>query len=222
MTSLIHAAADLLLGAVCPGCGLPRVGLCPGCRARLEAYPTGPTRPNPAPPGFPSAVAAAPYDELVQRLVVAYKEHDALWLSGPLGLALARSLRGLTDGVTDPLALVPMPSDPRAVRRRGLDITCALARRAARVHGGDIRVVSALRQRRRPKDQAGLTSAERWVNLHGALAARGIGRLKGRKVVVVDDVVTTGASLAEAVRALDADGISVLGAAVVAATRRHR
>jgi predicted amidophosphoribosyltransferase len=68
-------------------------------------------------------------------------------------------------------------------------------------------------------DQAGLTSAQRAAYLRGALRAVGA---PGLPVVVVDDVVTTGATLVEAARALGAQGHQVLGAAVVAATSRHR
>ena len=67
-------------------------------------------------------------------------------------------------------------------------------------------------------DQSGLTTGQRARNLSGAL--RGVG-VPGSPVVVVDDVMTTGATLVEAARALSAQGHLVVGAAVVAATRRR-
>jgi predicted amidophosphoribosyltransferase len=79
--------------------------------------------------------------------------------------------------------------------------------------------VRALGHQRRVADQAGLTAADRATNLSGALRVRQ--DLRGLRVVVVDDVITTGATLAEAARALRAAGAEVPAAAVIAATERH-
>jgi predicted amidophosphoribosyltransferase len=85
-------------------------------------------------------------------------------------------------------------------------------------------VVPALAVRRSVRDQAGLDRAARSANLAGSVRLRrsAVGRLRGRAVVLVDDVVTTGATLAEAARVLRASGLDVVGAAVVAATARER
>ena len=238
--SLLHAAADLLLGARCPGCDAPRVGICPECRARFVGQDARLTRPDPCPPGFGLCAAAGPYDALGRRLVLAVKEREALWLRRLLAERLAVALRLLlatapggppgTDSTADGVLLVPMPSHPRAVRARGLDLTRDLARMAARslrAEGRRIQVARLLQQRRRPRDQAGLTSAERWDNLAGALVVRTRDPVRWARtgylrVIVVDDIVTTGASLTEATRALTAAGIVVTGSAVVAATQRRR
>lgn len=79
--------------------------------------------------------------------------------------------------------------------------------------------VPALEHRRRVADQAGLTAADRAANLSGALQARY--DLRGLRLIVVDDVITTGATLAEAARALRAAGAEVTAAAVIAATARR-
>ena len=207
-----------------------------GCAAELAAHRPGLTTPDPCPPGFPITAASAPYDALLSSLVVAFKEQDALWLRGSLADRLTRSTSALGDRLAGRVAdheqvvqqakvvLVPMPSAPRAVRERGLDVTAALASSAAsRLRSSDrvVRVARLLRQRRRPADQAGLTAPQRWANLHGALVARSTSDWSGWRVVIVDDVVTTGASLAEANRALTAAGIEVAGAAVIAATQRR-
>ncbi|MES9535697.1 phosphoribosyltransferase family protein, partial [Actinomadura sp. NPDC000600] len=76
------------------------------------------------------------------------------------------------------------------------------------------------RQRGRVADQAGLSAKERAANLKGAVEVRA--DVAGRRLVLVDDVVTTGASLAEAARALRAAGGEVTAAAAIAATPRHR
>jgi predicted amidophosphoribosyltransferase len=121
--------------------------------------------------------------------------------------------------------LVPVPSRPGAVRVRGRDHVGELARAAARglaAVGVDAEVVPALRHVRATADQSGLDAAARAANLRGALGLRRqqSGGLSGRAVVVVDDLVTTGATLAEAARALRAGGVEPVAVAAVAATLR--
>ncbi|MFJ9154190.1 ComF family protein [Streptomyces sp. NPDC102270] len=106
-----------------------------------------------------------------------------------------------------PVLLVPVPSARRAVRARGHDPARRIAFAAAgelRRAGMPARVVAVLRQRRGVADQSGLNSRERLNNLTGALTVvPGGGRLLAEGLVVlVDDVMTTGASLAEAARAV--------------------
>ncbi|MFE1937552.1 ComF family protein [Streptomyces sp. NPDC059474] len=128
-----------------------------------------------------------------------------------------------------PLLLVPVPSARRAVGARGHDPARRIALAAAGVlrgGGRPARVPAVLRQRRRVSDQSGLDARQRRANVTGALGAvPGSGRLLGAgPVVLVDDLMTTGASLAEAARAVTAAGGLVIGAAVVAAplTRINR
>ncbi|MFI6015568.1 ComF family protein [Streptomyces sp. NPDC051243] len=108
-----------------------------------------------------------------------------------------------------PVLLVPVPSARGAVRARGHDPARRIALAAAgelRRAGTPARVLAVLRQRRAVADQSGLNSRQRLDNLAGALAvAPGGGRLlAGGPVVLVDDLMTTGASLAEAARAVRA------------------
>ncbi|MFE5143702.1 ComF family protein [Streptomyces fagopyri] len=106
------------------------------------------------------------------------------------------------------VVLVPVPSARRAVRARGHDPTRRIALAAAgelRRAGAPVRVLTVLRQRRAVADQAGLNSRQRLRNLAGALevAPEGVRLLAGAgRVVLVDDLMTTGASLAEAARAV--------------------
>ncbi|SEQ71432.1 Predicted amidophosphoribosyltransferases [Microlunatus flavus] len=230
------AAGDLLLGSRCHGCRRPAWTLCTACRAALDAVRPRPARPVPCPAGFPPTWTAGPYDALARALVSAHKERSALGLTRVLGASLALAVLGLLDGhgLLDEggarVLLVPVPSSRRAVRERGFDAGLALARAAARRLPA-ARAAPLLVPARRVADQSGLGAAEREANLAGAFRpGAGPGRRwafdevrsRGARVVVVDDVVTSGASLTEAVRALRAGGVPVLGAATVAATvRRH-
>ena len=221
------AAGDLLLGAVCPGCRQPGWGLCPACRADLTAR-----RPTLVPNGrgsAPMTMACCSYDALLGRLVTAHKESGALGLAPVLAARLAASVHALLRAASwsGPVVLVPVPSAAAAVRRRGYDATATLARSAARQLRPirQVRVRSLLAQRRGVRDQAGLRAAERQANLTGALRLRRgpvRGWSEGAVMVLVDDVVTTGSSLAEAARVLQAAGLAVLGAATVAAVQDPR
>ncbi|MFF8401002.1 ComF family protein [Streptomyces sp. NPDC015684] len=205
---------DLVLPAECAGCGAPRTVLCPGCRAALGAGRPRRVRPVPEPAGLPVVHAAAPYADRVRALLLAHKERGALTLAGALGAALAGVVReglGWSDTGAGsgggPVVLVPVPSARWAVRARGHDPVRRMALAAAgelRRTGTPARVAAVLRQRRAVADQAGLDARRRRVNLAGALEVTpGGGRLLGAgRVVLVDDLVTTGASLTEAARAL--------------------
>ncbi|MFH8464061.1 ComF family protein [Streptomyces sp. NPDC017991] len=209
---------DLVLPTECGGCGRPRTVLCPKCRAALTGDAPGRVRPDPEPPGLPVVHAAAPYEDQVRAALLAHKERGALTLAGPLGAALAGAVRaGLGPGGRDgavgsgvPVLLVPVPSARWAVRARGHDPVRRIAFAAAaglRSSGTSARVVAVLRQRRAVADQSGLDSRQRLDNLAGALevAPGGARLLAGAgRVVLVDDLMTTGASLAEAARALRA------------------
>jgi predicted amidophosphoribosyltransferase len=220
---LLTALLDLVVPQSCAGCAVAGLRLCGPCARTLAAaaaYPLGRTAPRPVPPGFPPAAAGASYDGVVRGALVAHKERGRLSLVGPLGRALAAAVAEL-----DPPAgvlLVPVPSSRAAVRARGHDHAARLARSAAReltAAGRPARAVALLRPGRAVADQAGLGSAGRAANLHGALVA--VRPLTGRAVVIVDDLVTTGATLADAARALRVAGASVHGAATVAATQRE-
>lgn len=171
--------------------------------------------------------AAGEYADALRALVLAHKEHRRLALAGPLGDVLAGAVGSLLRDLGVPpaqrVAVVPVPSSRTVVAARGHDPVLRMGRRAAstlRAHGVRARVVPLLRQTSRPRDQAGLTAAERQANLAGRFGARR-SRAADAVVVVVDDVMTTGATLREAQRALEEGGHVVLGAATVAATRRR-
>ena len=222
------AAADLLLGGRCTGCGRPGRVLCPDCRASLPvaariAWPT------PTPPGLAPPWAAGEYADPLRAMIVAHKEHAVHGLRRPLARLLGLAVAAAAGSTRWPVVLVPVPSRPGVARSRGHEPTGALvtaATRALRATGYDAATAPLLRSRGGVADQAGLDSAARAANLAGSLCcpSERLGRLAARgravRVVVCDDVLTTGATAREAQRALEAVGLRVDGIATVAATRR--
>jgi predicted amidophosphoribosyltransferase len=225
----IAALADLVLPRACAGCGVPGRALCDRC-ALLLARPR-PAAPRRFPWGFPPTTAAGAYAGPVRPAVLAFKERGRSELAVPLGAALALAVAALVTAVPGPVrpvALVPIPSSREALRSRGRDHVGELTARAVielRAAGVPASESRLLRRRGRARDSAGLSTAQRRANLAGTFE-RSAGRPAipaGALVVLVDDVVTTGATPTEATSVLGAvgswDGAPVL-AAVVAATPR--
>ncbi|HWJ08312.1 MAG TPA: ComF family protein [Nocardioides sp.] len=230
LQDLADGFGDLVLGAACVGCGRPGRALCRPCRAALPTA-AAPHWPTPTPPGLVPPWAVGDYDGVLRALVLAHKERRVLSLARPLGGLLAVSVaQALADAqVAGGVVLVPVPSRPRAVRERGHDPTRAMVRAAAAALREERDVVTARLLRVRPGlvDQAGLDAAARAANLAGSMAVPGdvvrrlARRLPRAHLVVCDDVLTTGATLREAQRALESSGLPVLAGATVAATRRR-
>jgi predicted amidophosphoribosyltransferase len=247
LSGSIARLIGLALPVDCPGCGRPDEALCPACRASLHADPAG-CRVVPSPLPVP-AFCAIDYGGPPARVVVAWKDRGRHDLVRPLGGALAVALGALLtrpDGARvgqawpvcsgSAVLVVPVPSSRQARRKRGEDTVHRLALRAVsalrRGHGLPgggrpgvrVRVLPALHLVRKVGDQAALSATARRGNVAGALAVRpeAVAAVRGRVCVVVDDVLTTGATLGEAVRALEAAGAQVAGVATVCVTRLRR
>ncbi|MEU8422851.1 ComF family protein [Micromonospora sp. NPDC048835] len=223
-----------MLPADCAGCRERRPGLrhgvCPTCVAALGDLRPRAVRPTPAPPGLPSCVALGPYAGPLREALLAYKEHGRHGLARPLGALLAEVVaEGV--GAPRPLALVPVPDTAAAARSRYGDHLDRLARHcASRLNRGGwvARVCRPLRALPRP-DSVTLDSAGRAAAAEAAFRPRSTGPLRGRStaappvVVLLDDIVTTGVTLAAASRVLTATGWAPRVAAVLAATeKRHQ
>jgi predicted amidophosphoribosyltransferase len=207
----------------CVGCGVAPHDLCPSCAAPLRS---GATRadPTPRPVGLPPAYAAAANDGAVRVAIVRLKESGRRGLRQPLGAALAAAVAvALITEASDvklPVVLIPVPSSPNAVRARDTRAVADLATTAAVTLcrlGLAVSCWEGLRAVQQRADQTSLSAAGRAANLAGTLAARippdGV-------LVLIDDIITTGASLAESARAIRAVGGQVTACAVVAATQR--
>ena len=232
---VVAAAIDLALPVRCAGCrgrDGPVCRLCAGDlrRARARPVPSQVHR-DPCAVGFPETWAAGRLDDTTRRLITAYKDEGRRDLAPVLGAllaaAVAASIRAArADGLPSRQVLVvPVPTRASARRQRGDAPMTELARTAARLLGpDDLRVAEVLVAGRRTRDQAHLSEHQRADNLVGAweVAARARPLLAHRLIVVVDDIVTSGATLVESVRALRAAAGPDLDlvAAVVSATPR--
>lgn len=210
--NLAADARDLFLPAACASCrSAPAAGggLCAACAAGLAALrPMLATPLHPAPP----VVAAGPYAGALAEALNEYKERARRELAPVLGALLGRALAVVAAEVPGAV-LVPIPPTRAARRARGFDHVAA-----ACAGLGELR--PCLRALPRP-DSVGLTPRQRALAAKRSLRASGrrAGALAaaGRPAVLVDDVVTTGATLAAAAAALRAAGIRVPAAIAIAA-----
>ena len=224
----LRSLLELAAPSGCGGCGVSGTRWCDACATTLSDTPPRRWRPTPCPPGMPPTWAGPAYDGVVRAAVVAWKEQDRVDLGRPLAAALLRSVEAALGGspahlaalgAGEPVAVLPAPSARRSTRARGRAPVLELAVDAV----GREAVVDLLHLTRTVRDQAGLGAAARAANLAGAVRLRPYaeGRIRHLPCVVVDDVVTTGATLAECARALRTAGAGPVVAATVAATARR-
>jgi len=156
---------------------------------------------------------------VLRATLIAWKEQGRFGLTSPLAHLLAAAIGELAP-IRAPIILVPVPTSRRSKRARGSDVVDELARAASKLLRRidiEAHVEQALTYTRSTIDQSGLDSAARASNLHGAFRLRRA-QLREGAVVVVDDILTTGSTVGEAVRVLTAAGRRPMGVAVVAAT----
>lgn len=223
VAAVLRSGWDLLLPGACVGCSALGDALCRRCAG--SAGPPRPHRPDPAPPDYPPTWVAGSYAGPLRAAVLAYKERGRTELRTALAERLALAVAGAVgDAGGEPVLLVPVPSSRASVRRRGTDHMGQLARRTAALlcgAGWPAQPHPLLRLVGNPRDSAGLGAEERALNLAGAFAADGREPLPdGAVLVVVDDVVTTGTTLAQAALALRSCGSPVRAAAVAGTQRR--
>lgn len=207
---------DLILPAECGGCGAPSSRWCEACATELAVRPDEPHVVNPRIDAGVPVFALGRYANARRQAILALKEHGRADLVAPLARALALGVhRLLSWGILDtPLTIVPAPTRRSAARRRGGDPVLRLARAAVAQHP-EIAVAQALRIKALTRDSVGLGTAARERNITGRVVL--CGRPPPADVMVVDDIVTTGATARESVRVLQAAGVRVVAVLALAA-----
>ncbi|MFC3451120.1 ComF family protein [Amycolatopsis speibonae] len=210
MTNLL----DLLIPARCASCGAPGAPCCATCQTAwgsLSEITRAPTA------GLVPVYALARYADDARRLILAYKERGRRDLAPSFGRAVAEALPQLPQQPGPP-CLVPVPSRRHASRVRGGPHVRRLAEECVKALAGKGKpatVAPLLRLTAGVRDAVGLTRAERAVNLDGRI--RLVPGARPESVVLLDDVITTGATAAACVRLLGISGIHVSAVVALAA-----
>ncbi len=220
---MLEGLLELLFPTRCAGCDLPGALLCDGCRGRLRTIEPATACPRCGAPGgaarcsecagasfaFAAARCAGTFEPPLSRLVVLHKDGGERRLGRVLAAVLAGTLE---EWLTWPDAVLGVPATPAALARRGFDHGSALASAVADLGGVPYTRVLACGARR---DQRGLGREARAANVGAALRIREGAVVPGR-ILLVDDVLTTGATLDAASRALLAAGAREVRVAAVA------
>ena len=172
-----------------------------------------------AAPPFAKAVAYGSYDGGLRELIHLLKYEQVRPAAGLLGRMLAEAISNLVMGV-DEISVVPVPLHRRKLRQRGFNQAELITRAALKQIGGERFALKPgnLQRRRETQSQIGLTRHQRRENMRGAFAAVKPDPVKGRDILIVDDVFTTGTRVSECARILRRSGASKVYVATVART----
>jgi predicted amidophosphoribosyltransferase len=208
---------DLILPLECGGCGAPSTRWCGACAAELALGPDAPRVVTPRVDAGVPVFALGRYAGARRQAIVAMKDRGRADLIAPLAQALAVGVhRLLTWGLLDvPLTIVPAPTRRASARRRGGDPVTRMAAAAVNGHAGIV-VVPALRIKALARDSAGLSTTERERNIAGRVVPTRQ-HLTASEVLLVDDIITTGATARESVRVLHTAGVRVVAVLTLAA-----
>lgn len=220
LVNVASAALDLAFPAACAGCGREGMPLCAGCRPALDARlelrggtPIGLPADIPVP--LLQVEWCAPFAGPIRGALHQLKYAGERRLARPLGEAVARRWSRVGEGAT---LIVPVPVHADRERQRGYDQAVLIAEVAASTLG--LPCLRALERVRATDAQFELGRDERSANVSGAFRVRpGVGTVADQWVLLVDDVVTTGATLAACAVALEDAGASAVSAIAVARER---
>ncbi|MGB9493477.1 MAG: ComF family protein [Azonexus sp.] len=214
--SCLLCAADSATNLLCPACAadLPRLpaALCPQCADETTlGERCGACLKDP--PAFVRTIALLRYEFPVDRLIQALKYGHQLALAAWFGNQLAERLVA-----TDYDLLLPLPLHPARLQTRGFNQSLEIARATSKALGIPLKTSCLTRIRATPP-QAELPLKERSKNVRGAFECTG--DLAGKRILLVDDVMTTGSTLREAARILALHGAGEITVAIAARALRH-
>ena len=197
------ATARLFTGPACSRCGRP--------------FESGPDHPCAAcesrPPAYDRAAAAGPYEGVLAQAITLFKYRRKTGLARPLGALLADRLAALP-----PVDLViPIPLHPRRLREREFNQSLLLAQEVSRPAGLPLAYQAVARVGWAPP-QVELSGPDRLTNVRGAFEVRDASAVAERSVLLVDDVMTTGATVNECAKALRKAGAAAVYVLTVART----
>jgi predicted amidophosphoribosyltransferase len=204
--SILRDGLAILLPVACAGCGDPDGPICDACSRAIVPAPAQTVR------GSLRITCSLDYEGRARGVIAAFKDAGRTDAAGALAPATAAAIDAVLHecAAGAPIELVSVPSSRASERRRGYRHVDLLLRRAG------LRSASVLRAVAPRADQVGLSRSGRLANVRATLAART--RLDGRRFIVVDDIVTTGATMAEAARAIESAGGVIAGLAAIAQT----
>jgi ComF family protein len=186
-------------GPVCQRCGKPLVSdsatYCGECLKRE--------------PAFDCARSFGLYEGALRNAIYHMKYFGLRRLAGPL----AEKMTGMRLPPVD--AVIPVPLHRSRHRQREFNQSALVARHAARKLNAEL-IINGLRKTRETAPQVGLTYKERIKNVRNAFSIEDEGRITGKKIILVDDVVTTGSTIRECAKALKRGGASYVYAASLA------
>ena len=219
MRKSLYPFLDLIYPKRCPGCHKPAVSICESCKIFWEKPPIS-IKLNKNSVSVLSVFSVAQYRNEVRAILLAYKEDGEREAGKVLTEALLQARRGIINHSV--CVFVPIPSNPKSVRRRGRDFMLDLCNQVA-IQSGD-KVLSIMKVKRDVQDQSKLNERERSQNLVGAFdcTPKNLKLLVKFPIILVDDLLTTGATLREAQRALRQRGVIPIGAITAAHTALFR
>jgi ComF family protein len=218
MTLLIHYLKEYLFPPKCILCDSLLEGeqtdLCRRCRAETDSYPQGKLKLQ----FIDRAAAVWYYKDNVRKALHRYKFRRARFLAEPFGKLMA--MKVLTEDLGDADIVTWVPVSRKRLRRRGYDQAGLIAGEAAKLW--DTRAVPLLKKTRDTPTQSKKDAAARRANVLGAFAPQNEERIKGSRILLIDDVRTTGATLGECAGVLRRAGAAEVVCAVLATPRLER